>query len=240
VLYQLLTNELPFCGESVHEVLMAIIEEDPVPLRERRPDLPEELGEVVERCLQKDRSQRFPDVAHLAEALAPFAPAESRVSVTGIANTLGISLRRAAALSSSRSTETSAMATTVQAPGPPHAVRAGDRPRVRIARVGLVVVVAMAAVVTAIIWPRTRSAAPPLPTLPQTPMRLGPAVEPVSVAAAPIATVAPAATSAASATSAPSRLRAPFRHPVESRPPPALPLPRADGGVLDETVETRL
>ncbi len=46
-----------------------------------RPDASQELEAIVDRCLAKDRNQRFQNVAELAVALLPFAPRRSRVTV---------------------------------------------------------------------------------------------------------------------------------------------------------------
>jgi eukaryotic-like serine/threonine-protein kinase len=69
VLYQLLTNRLPFEGESFTELCLRVTMEAPMPFS---VPLPPGLGEVVLRCMEKDPARRFPSVAHLAFALAPF------------------------------------------------------------------------------------------------------------------------------------------------------------------------
>ena len=48
---------------------------------ELRPDLPEALEAVILRCLERDRANRFPDVAALVAALTPFAPSDSDASL---------------------------------------------------------------------------------------------------------------------------------------------------------------
>ncbi len=58
----------------------AILEHDPVPLRELVPDAPVELEDVVLRCLEKDVDKRYGNIAELAIALYPFAPRRSRIS----------------------------------------------------------------------------------------------------------------------------------------------------------------
>ena len=72
-LYYLLT------GRKVHDFpadaprqLMMILQEDPVPIRTRRPDLPEELAAVIHRALARDPADRFPDAAAMRAALIPF------------------------------------------------------------------------------------------------------------------------------------------------------------------------
>ena len=74
VLYQVLSGVLPFQGESVLEVATAHLSQQPVPLRERRRDLPPALCAVVERLMAKRREDRYENAmavkAALVQALA--------------------------------------------------------------------------------------------------------------------------------------------------------------------------
>jgi serine/threonine protein kinase len=72
VLYELLSGTAPFDRMSLMQSCAAVLEEAPVPLRDLRLALPQELENVVMTCLQKDPAARYQDVAELAEALAPF------------------------------------------------------------------------------------------------------------------------------------------------------------------------
>jgi serine/threonine-protein kinase len=58
----------------------AILEKEPTPLCTLLPDAPPELEAVVARCLEKDVSKRFQNIAELAVALYPFAPRRARIS----------------------------------------------------------------------------------------------------------------------------------------------------------------
>jgi serine/threonine protein kinase len=80
VLFELLTGVTAFDEPSLLELSAAILEREPVPLITLRPDAPEELEEVVLRCLNKDPAKRFQNVAELAVALYPFAPRRARIS----------------------------------------------------------------------------------------------------------------------------------------------------------------
>ncbi len=61
------------------KIFTAIVDQvDHKPIRELRPDVPEELGAVVDKCLQKHRENRFSNVAELARALEPFAASTSK------------------------------------------------------------------------------------------------------------------------------------------------------------------
>jgi serine/threonine-protein kinase len=52
--------------------LLMILQDDPVPVRKRRPDLPAGLAEAVDRGLAREPGDRFPDVKALRQALLPF------------------------------------------------------------------------------------------------------------------------------------------------------------------------
>jgi serine/threonine-protein kinase len=83
-LYELLTGEAPFQAESLPLLCMAILQQQPVPLRARAPTIPEGLERVVLRCLEKDKTRRFQSIGEFAAALEPFAPPRSRLSIERI------------------------------------------------------------------------------------------------------------------------------------------------------------
>jgi serine/threonine-protein kinase len=72
VLYKILSGSVPFDGDSVGEVFAKVLER-PYPSLRVTTDLPPELDDVVRRCLEKDRENRWSHVGELALALAPFA-----------------------------------------------------------------------------------------------------------------------------------------------------------------------
>ena len=73
VLYELVSGARPFEGESAAAVGARIAASEPAPLAARVASLPPGFEDTVLRCLAKDPARRFPDVAALASALAPFA-----------------------------------------------------------------------------------------------------------------------------------------------------------------------
>ncbi len=75
VLYELLTGQRPFHGETALAVCADVLREDPTPPSQLRPELPSGLEQVVRRCLSREKSRRCSSVAELADALAPFGPA---------------------------------------------------------------------------------------------------------------------------------------------------------------------
>jgi hypothetical protein len=61
-----------------------VLEDAPLSLRARVPQLPAGLEHAIMRCLIKDRNRRFASVAHLAHALAPFGTEGARASLVRI------------------------------------------------------------------------------------------------------------------------------------------------------------
>jgi serine/threonine-protein kinase len=69
VLYEMATGTRPFTGDSPASLMGAILKDDPVPLTERRGDLPEVLAAILGRCLEKDPDERFSTARELYDAL---------------------------------------------------------------------------------------------------------------------------------------------------------------------------
>ena len=69
LLYELLTGEVLFPGESFLTVAVRHINEPPPSVLEQRPEAPLRLAAIVERCLAKDPSDRFPSMDELIAEL---------------------------------------------------------------------------------------------------------------------------------------------------------------------------
>ena len=65
VLYQLATGELPFHGDTQAVVFDAILNRDPRPLDEANPAMPQALGPILEKALEKDRNLRYQTATEL-------------------------------------------------------------------------------------------------------------------------------------------------------------------------------
>ena len=83
-LFELLTTEAPFDGDTMADLYAAILRNEPRPLTSVRPDLPVDLERVVNRCLEKDAYDRYESVAELVQALAPHASSAAQSSVARI------------------------------------------------------------------------------------------------------------------------------------------------------------
>jgi serine/threonine-protein kinase len=71
-LYELLTQSPAFDADTLPAVCAAIAADPPVPLRERRSDIPEVLERIVLRCLEKQPAKRFATARALLVALRDF------------------------------------------------------------------------------------------------------------------------------------------------------------------------
>jgi serine/threonine protein kinase len=89
ILYELLAGTPAFDGDDLPAIVMMIATEEPPALASLRSDVPVALAAVVRRCLQKNRDDRFADIAGLARALEPFVPEHARPAVARIARILG-------------------------------------------------------------------------------------------------------------------------------------------------------
>ncbi|MFW6039636.1 MAG: protein kinase domain-containing protein [Gemmatimonadota bacterium] len=69
VLYEMLTGRRPFEGDDDGAVIQAIREREPPPVADLRPEAPADLRAVVDRCLRKAPSDRFPDIDAIRAAL---------------------------------------------------------------------------------------------------------------------------------------------------------------------------
>ena len=79
VLYFALIGRSPFVAENPMDLVMLVIEQDPIPPRALRPSIDRDLEMVVARCLQKPTDLRYESAAALADDLDAFL-ADERVS----------------------------------------------------------------------------------------------------------------------------------------------------------------
>jgi serine/threonine-protein kinase len=73
-LYMMLTGRYiyDFPNKLNRQVLM-ILQEEPVSIRARRPDIPPALAKVIHRALARRQEDRFPDAESMRQALLPFS-----------------------------------------------------------------------------------------------------------------------------------------------------------------------
>ena len=69
MLYEMACGVRPFGGDTGIALITAILRDEPVKLAARRPDLPQRLVEIIERCLEKDPERRYPSAIELRQEL---------------------------------------------------------------------------------------------------------------------------------------------------------------------------
>jgi serine/threonine-protein kinase len=123
-LFELLADTVPFGGETVTGVAAAVTSDPVPPIARYRPDVPQALAAILEKCLAKRPEERFQSIAELAEALVPFGPPEGIYSLRRISGLLGLrtltadtnlrdSARNGIAVSSTQMTQIAAEAPTI-------------------------------------------------------------------------------------------------------------------------------
>jgi serine/threonine-protein kinase len=88
ILFELATGRQPFVAESITELALKVAMDPTPPLY--APHLPYGFDAAVGRCLEKDPGRRYFNVAELAQALAPFGPANAHDAAARIARVLHV------------------------------------------------------------------------------------------------------------------------------------------------------
>ena len=89
VLYEMVTGKIPFYRETLAALIVSVLTDPHPSVRSLRRDVPDGIQAVIDRCLDKDPSQRFADVGELARALGPYGPQRGAQSVERISHVLG-------------------------------------------------------------------------------------------------------------------------------------------------------
>ncbi|MFN9086166.1 MAG: protein kinase domain-containing protein [Gemmatimonadaceae bacterium] len=84
VAYQTLCGEPPFLGNTTPALLVKHLAEAPVPISQRRPDVPPDLAAIVMRLLEKNPEHRFQSATELVQALKTgvVPPSAARAATT--------------------------------------------------------------------------------------------------------------------------------------------------------------
>lgn len=80
VMYELLTGEKAFPGDNDFSIMYKITNEEPIPMREIRPKLPDILAKITRKALSKDPNQRYQTCLDFAYDL--------RVALRGLKGTI--------------------------------------------------------------------------------------------------------------------------------------------------------
>jgi eukaryotic-like serine/threonine-protein kinase len=69
VLYEMATGKLPFRGTSTTTVIVSVVRDTPEPAIQVNPELPIELGRIIDKALEKDLDTRYQSAADLRSDL---------------------------------------------------------------------------------------------------------------------------------------------------------------------------
>jgi serine/threonine-protein kinase len=86
IVYEMLTGETAFRGESVSSLVYQIVHEEPRHLVDPNGPIPPAMAAVLKRAIAKDKERRFPTVKAFAEAFEGAATASADVSATTMAS----------------------------------------------------------------------------------------------------------------------------------------------------------
>jgi eukaryotic-like serine/threonine-protein kinase len=65
IMYEAATGRVPFVGNNYLSVISQVLNEEPRPLRDQRPELSEEFEAIVMRAMDKDRAARYASASEL-------------------------------------------------------------------------------------------------------------------------------------------------------------------------------
>ena len=71
-LYYLLTCQYIYDDSAGGDLIHMLLEQAPIPIRDRRPDVPKALDDVIQKCLARDPKARYPDATTMRGALKAF------------------------------------------------------------------------------------------------------------------------------------------------------------------------
>ena len=77
--YELLNGRSPFAGTTPQRMLAAVLTQEPQPLIEVRPDVPQSLSDVVMRCLSKEPEQRPATARELLNSFDTFSTVSGEI-----------------------------------------------------------------------------------------------------------------------------------------------------------------
>jgi serine/threonine protein kinase len=69
VLYEMVTGNTPFTGDTPQDVMSSILEREPPPLTKYLAHPPAELRQIIGKALRKDRTERYQSVSEMLQAL---------------------------------------------------------------------------------------------------------------------------------------------------------------------------
>ncbi len=224
VLFEVLTCRVPFESPSVFEVASKILGEPAQSLEDLRPDAPPGLADVLARCFEKNPARRYPSVAELAAALAPFGGRDAPEAAERISVTLGVGASPlfgmpGATRVTARASSPIGDATT-ELSWPRAAGSSGFTSRRRLARVAIALLALSAIAAAFSAWAFHASRRPP-EVLPVPSAALAPSAATTPSPSAPALLATPGASAAPTPPAVPSVRPPPTTPPSSVKPPRA-------------------
>ena len=69
VLYEILSGELPFVGDREASILYSVVHEEPKSIKQIKPNLPQELQQIINRALKKKPESRYQEAGEILKDL---------------------------------------------------------------------------------------------------------------------------------------------------------------------------
>ena len=79
--YEVFAGTPPFAGTTAHAIISAQLSERPKPLAEHRPDIPEGVERLIQRCLEKNPDNRPASASELLDVLGTTTATHARTAV---------------------------------------------------------------------------------------------------------------------------------------------------------------
>ncbi|HTC91220.1 MAG TPA: serine/threonine-protein kinase [Bryobacteraceae bacterium] len=221
VLYEMVTGQRAFDGDSGISILSAVLRDEVRPIRDLAPETPAELEDVISRCLRKNPADRWQSMTDVATALTSLrARLDSGVELRPVASTIP----PAVAFSSTPPPVSDTASKTVSQTSSKKSARRG-------LSLGVICAAVVVIAVLGAWWETHRQVVPAAPKSPQpvsTVAQSAPKPSPMPAAAVPETKPDTAASNDATATIAPTAAPPPLT-PVNPLPnklkTPALPPP---------------
>jgi serine/threonine protein kinase len=71
-LYYLISGQFIYDQNAEGDVIRMLLEDQPVPIRDRRADVPQGLADILQKCLARDPADRYPNAREMRRALRPY------------------------------------------------------------------------------------------------------------------------------------------------------------------------
>ncbi|MEQ9318777.1 MAG: serine/threonine-protein kinase, partial [Polyangiaceae bacterium] len=89
ILYELVSGELPFTGETLPQICTSVLHRDPIPVTDHAPHAPSTFWTVLQHALEKLPEDRYESLVPFARDLTRFGSESARTSAAYIARVLG-------------------------------------------------------------------------------------------------------------------------------------------------------